>query len=124
MYVRNWKEDCELTHENSVGAEAGPVLRTGTYTKLPVSKAPEVPIQLDFQIDEDENVVDERAYKTALLIHSGELAVWHASVKASTHHKINCESKYLPALYAWVFGRLDHDLKSRLMQCKSRLMMQ
>jgi hypothetical protein len=34
MYVRNWKEDCELTHENSVGAEAGPVLKNYLFPKL------------------------------------------------------------------------------------------
>ena len=32
--VRDWKEDCELTHENSVSAEAGPVRPKYLFPKL------------------------------------------------------------------------------------------
>ena len=126
---RDFKDDVETTHEIEVGPEPGSVLRTGKCAELIVPPMPVVPIESDFILKGNESksetsssstqvpaVVDERAYKTALLMHNGKAAEWQTAIKAATGHKSRCESQYLPAIFAWLVSRLDHDLKGRLSQ--------
>jgi hypothetical protein len=127
---RDFKDDVEITHEIEVGPEPGSVLRTGKCAELIVPPMPRVPIESDFILKEDETksakpsrssspvmpAVDERAFKTALLEHTGKVAEWQSAIKAATGHKSKCESQYLPAIFAWLMSRLDHDLKGRLSQ--------
>jgi hypothetical protein len=130
-----FKDDCEMTHETKVGPEPGGVLRTGKCVQLTVPPQPIVPIEADYYITPDSSTtpaeqksgknstpptsaptVDERAYKTAVMVHELEKAEWQTASKNQVTHKSKCESQYLPAIFAWLLSRLSHDLKTRVQQ--------
>ena len=111
---RDFKEDCENTHESCVGAELGPMLKLGKAVEFNVGATPQLPIESEYT--DKKGVLDQRAFADAMTIFERDKTVWLQSAKSAQHHKDECLRKHLPDLFVWLLSRLDHDLRARVEQ--------
>ena len=111
---RDFKENCINMHESLVGAELGPILKTGVPVKFEIGVTPKMPLESEHH---DENgVLKQREFADAVTLYKKDKAMWLQNAKSAQHHRDECVRKHLPNLFVWLMARLDHDLRSRVEQ--------
>jgi len=131
---QEFRDDCQSTHESMVGSEVGPVLKTGTLPSHHVCEAPDIVIREDYitvtrpdetkSADMDSSTastipdmvesLDERGYLAAMRDYKIKEMLFITETKSSQLFKLDCERKYLPALFVWLLSRLDRGLRTRV----------